>query len=377
MRSKYTTFVVILFLLTFSIRLTNNAISITIPLISKYELNFPIIFLGILLSAFSFTSFLSSILNSKLEDRTRTKVFRIASIIYLISFISFYITNRVLIWILDCIAGFSIGIIWPNLITYAGSVDEEIREKVIGLYSAFLSLSLIVGPAIESFILLKYSLNDIFLFLSIIAVIIPIVSFKIEFNDLNLTQNKNNERIIRSPAFIMTLLNNIMYDIPFGMISTFGGIYAISHFNASYSLAELIYAIFFIISFFTRLFFSFIISKNTNIIKIISFNAILTVIGLSLILLSNSIIYYILALIILGIPHGLTYYSSLILLSRNFSERNRANSYFSGTLLGLGSVGPFFLSSIVEGLGIRNTFLLITFGVISIFTVLLYLYSKK
>ncbi|WP_162568986.1 MFS transporter [Acidianus sulfidivorans] len=381
MRNQTLVFIGLVFLLTFSVRLTGNAISITLPLITKYQLDFPVIFLGILLSEYSFMMFISSFfINSRLDDKKRTILFRIFSIVYFLSFVSFSFTNKISIWIFDGIAGFTMGFLWPNIITFAESTkDNELREKILSLYSAFLSLSLIIGPLIESLILKKYGLNYVFLFLSLIAVLIPIISIKIEFSDQQQQNNVNNNlSIIKSKAFMISFFNNLMYDIPFGMITAFGGIYAISEFGASYSISELIYTFFFLTSFISRLFFSFIVNSRINIRKIIFSNGLLTLIGLILMLTSKDILYYIIALIILGIPHGLTYTSSLILLSRNFgNQKNQANSYFSGVLLGLGSVGPLFLSSIVQEFNLKNTIILITVAVVAIFSWVLFLFHKN
>ncbi|AWR96904.1 MFS transporter [Acidianus sulfidivorans JP7] len=380
-RNQTLVFIGLVFLLTFSVRLTGNAISITLPLITKYQLDFPVIFLGILLSEYSFMMFISSFfINSRLDDKKRTILFRIFSIVYFLSFVSFSFTNKISIWIFDGIAGFTMGFLWPNIITFAESTkDNELREKILSLYSAFLSLSLIIGPLIESLILKKYGLNYVFLFLSLIAVLIPIISIKIEFSDQQQQNNVNNNlSIIKSKAFMISFFNNLMYDIPFGMITAFGGIYAISEFGASYSISELIYTFFFLTSFISRLFFSFIVNSRINIRKIIFSNGLLTLIGLILMLTSKDILYYIIALIILGIPHGLTYTSSLILLSRNFgNQKNQANSYFSGVLLGLGSVGPLFLSSIVQEFNLKNTIILITVAVVAIFSWVLFLFHKN
>ncbi len=360
-----------IFLITFAIRASNNMIITTIPLLADYYFHFTPLLIGIVSSFASIFSFISSIfVNSKLSSNLRRRVFILSSFLYAFTFPLFYFVNPILVWIFSSIAGFSMGIIFPNIITYAGSIgNQRTRERMLSLYTTSLSLSLILSPFIESLILSTFTLIQSFLFFSIISSIIPIIAFKVKFSGSSKI-NFGNSGILRSAGFLVSLFNNIMYDIPFGMIETFGGIYAITLFHVSYSTAISLFTLYFLTSFISRTLFT--IKPPFRVINLIFFNSIISIVGLSLASVSKDIYMYIFSLLLLGIPHGLTYPSSLVLLSRSFSDeetRSIANSYFSGILIGLAAVIPIAMATSVEFIGLRYSFALLS-GVVLFFLLL-------
>jgi DHA1 family multidrug resistance protein-like MFS transporter len=360
-----------IFLITFAIRASNNMIITTIPLLADYYFHFTPLLIGIVSSFASIFSFISSIfVNSKLSSNLRRRVFILSSFLYAFTFPLFYFVNPILVWIFSSIAGFSMGIIFPNIITYAGSIgNQRTRERMLSLYTTSLSLSLILSPFIESLILSTFTLIQSFLFFSIISSIIPIIAFKVKFSGSSKI-NFGNSGILKSAGFLVSLFNNIMYDIPFGMIETFGGIYAITLFHVSYSTAISLFTLYFLTSFISRTLFT--IKPPFRVINLIFFNSIISIVGLSLASVSKDIYMYIFSLLLLGIPHGLTYPSSLVLLSRSFSDeetRSIANSYFSGILIGLAAVIPIAMATSVEFIGLRYSFALLS-GVVLFFLLL-------
>jgi MFS family permease len=343
----------------------------TIPLLADYYFHFTPLLIGIVSSFASIFSFISSIfVNSKLSSNLRRRVFILSSFLYAFTFPLFYFVNPILVWIFSSIAGFSMGIIFPNIITYAGSIgNQRTRERMLSLYTTSLSLSLILSPFIESLILSTFTLIQSFLFFSIISSIIPIIAFKVKFSGSSKI-NFGNSGILKSAGFLVSLFNNIMYDIPFGMIETFGGIYAITLFHVSYSTAISLFTLYFLTSFISRTLFT--IKPPFRVINLIFFNSIISIVGLSLASVSKDIYMYIFSLLLLGIPHGLTYPSSLVLLSRSFSDeetRSIANSYFSGILIGLAAVIPIAMATSVEFIGLRYSFALLS-GVVLFFLLL-------
>jgi len=85
----------------------------------------------------------------------------------------------------------------------------------------------------------------------------------------------------------------------------------------------------------------------------------LTLIGLVAAWASPTILVYMVALLILGIPHGLTYTLSVISISRTFDLRslNAANSYFFSIMTIIGSVLPAALGAMVTAAGYQATIL--------------------
>ncbi|ARM76178.1 MFS transporter [Acidianus manzaensis] len=365
MNNKFPIFyAVIIVAITFALRASNNMVITTVPLIARYDFHFSDILIGLVSSFAAIFAFISSgFLNSRLESVIRRRMFILFSVLYGIVFPLFYFANSLNIWFFGAFLGFSMGIIMPNIMTSAGLFqDRKTRERMLSLYTLTLSTSLILGPLIESAILLKYTLFQAFLFFSIFSLLVAIFSFKLKFpkedTKIDVAETKFKE-ILNNSGFKLSIMLTLIYSMPFGMITTFGAIYAVDYFHASYSLATALFGVFFATSFLGRLLLTIFTPKNLWNPILISSS--LTILGLFLIFISPDLPFYIMSLIVLGIPHGLTYPLSLVTISRSFKEsrRNMANSYFSATMMGFTSFVPIIISSIVNIFGIKSSFIIL------------------
>lgn len=364
--------------ITFALRASNNMVITTLPLIARYDFHFSSILIGLVSSLAAIFAFVSSgFVNSRLNSRLRKKFFVGFAILYAIVFPLFYFSNPYNVWLLASFLGFAMGLVMPNLMTYAGMAeDQRTRERMLSLYTLALSTSLILGPFIESVVLLKVNLFQAFLVFSIFAAIVAVFSFTVKFPQDSKFQSVN-VNVWRRTGFKLSIALNLMYAIPFGMLTTFGGIFAVESFKASYSLATALFGLFFATSFLGRLLLT--INPPKNIWSPIWISGSLTIIGLLMVFLSPNLMFYIIALFILGIPHGLTYPVSLISLSRSFSieERNVANSYFSAIMMGLSSFIPVIISSAVNFFGIRDSFALLLPVSVAFFVMVVWIYFNE
>lgn len=370
-------YVILLMTFTFSVRASNNLILTTIPLISKYYLNFNGIEIGMLAAtAMGSTAIMSGFINSKLNMHKRRELFISSVVIY--SFLEpvFYFSNIYSIWILVILSGFFFGSIMPNIMSSAGTInDKKLRERTLTLYTLSLSASLIIGPLIESYILLYFDLNQLFIFFIPFGIIAIILSFKIRFPEENhKTEKKIN--VFKNEGFKLSVFNNISYDLPFALILTFGGIFARTEFNAQYSVVELLLSGFFGLSFLSRFFLTYRPAKRLYITTMTSVS--ITIVGLIMVYFSDNLITYFITISFLGIPHGLTFPTSLTALSRSFKkdEISVANTYFFALMMFLAVIVPSVSGLMVYSVGLRNTFLLFTIPVIILFILILYQYKK-
>ena len=150
------------------------------------------------------------------------------------------------------------------------------------------------------------------------------------------------------PGFRMAIYTFIVYSFPTALIISFGGIFAVNQFHASYSLVTIISALFFTSSFLTRIAFS-----SLNVGKLWTYVVALMVIslmGLFMVFMSSNIDVYIIGLIILGIPHGLGMPIATYAIGRSFpaSERNVANSYFTSTMMSTNIIIPLLGGAALE-----------------------------
>ncbi len=349
--------VIIIVTMTLAVRASNNMLMTTVPLVAKYNFAYSQQEIGIISALFAFSSFsVSFFINARLNAQKRRMLFILSSIGYAIILPLFYFTDSYLLWGMVFLGGFTLGAIMPNIVNSIRLFqDRKIRETVLGIYTLSLSGSLILGPALESVILNVYSLKYVFLFFMpfgiATAAISPFISFPKE--ELKLSKVKT----FSNPGFKVAIYNLLTYNIPFSIIVTFAGIYARDVYHISFSFVTLLFALFFVASFFSRIFLTFFPPKY--LWRYMVFSMSITMVGLTIIFLAPNIIIYSIALLLLGLPHGFTYPLSLLTLSRSYDSKsiNAANSYFLSILSAIGIFVPAAGGFIAQSIGLKLTFL--------------------
>ncbi|BCU67766.1 MFS transporter [Sulfolobales archaeon HS-7] len=351
--------VIIIVTLTFAMRASNNMLITTTPLLAQYDLNFSPELIGIISGVVSLTTLISSgFVNSRLSVSTRRKVFIASSFIYAVLFVGFWLSNPYTIWLIAGLAGFIMGFIMPNILTSAGLLDDrKQRERMLAIYTVALSASLVVGPIIEGYILNFVTLREAYLVFIPLALVTAVMSTLTEFPKEDTKEIfPPLKEVFRNPGFRLAIYNIASYEVVFSLFTTFGGIYAVDALGASYSSTMYIFSVFFLTSFLSR----FLISLRpvSKLWNGVIFSSSITLIGVSLIFLTKSLPLYLAALLILGIPHGLTYPFSIISITRTIDTRlrNAVNSVFFSVMMTLGIATQFITGYLVKLMGIRNTF---------------------
>jgi MFS family permease len=357
-----TVIIVVILSMTFAIRSSNNMYVTSVPLLARYYFFFSNVEIGLLASAASLTTFImSTFINAKVESRARRKIFIISSIVYAVVFPFFYISTPLTIWLILPVASFTLGSIMPNIITSASLFkDRKQRERILSIYTLTLSLSLILGPYIESELLHYVSLPESFLIFSILPAIGMIDSFFIKFPDeMGVRRRGFDITVLKDRGFQSSLLNILAYNIPFAFLTTYGGLFGISDFKVSLSTVNLTFSLFFLTSFISRLVFSVRVPERLP--RLMFSAVILSAIGLLVLGTAKNYDYFVLAFLILGIPHGLTYPLSVMSITRSFPEnrRNMANSYFFSIMMAIGTIMPFISGEVIKIIGYRNAFLVV------------------
>ena len=182
-RKLFILYSVILILMAISMRSTNNMVVTTVPLYSKYILNFSyigtalvtaIIYLGTVLATLLINPIMGSIL--------RKRMFIIANFVLTGLMISYYFSGAISVFMISFVIGLAYGIILPNIVTSATLYpDRTAREKLLGIYSVGLSFSLVFGPSLETYLLTLVSYRTLFLFFAPLGLIGIVTSFFMEF----------------------------------------------------------------------------------------------------------------------------------------------------------------------------------------------------
>ena len=319
---------IILVLITVSNRATNNMVTTTVPLLGKYVLGFSNSLVGLLSTViFAFTFLSTSYINPSLNAVTRKKVFTISNGFIVVSLLLFYYSNAISIWIISALAGLAFGLVMPNLITAASLAnDKKSVERLLALYSTSLSLSLIIGPALETFLLTRVGYKEVFIWFIPLALIAFILSTKLKFPEVK--RESRGISVLKNKGFISSVLSITTYNIPFAAFTTFLAILAKERFNVPDFEAYSVFLPFFILSFLTRL--SMTIRPFNDLRLPLAVSIGITVAGLLGILYAPSYIMFLVVIALLGIPHGSIFPMSTIMISRatTLAERNAVNSYF-------------------------------------------------
>jgi len=349
---------VVIVTMTFAIRASNNMISTTVPLLSRYYFHFSQTEVGLISALFSLGTFITSgLINSRLSSPSRRKFFIASSIGYAIVLPMFRFVDPISLWLVTGLAGITLGSIMPNIITSAGLLeDRKARERVLSIYTLALSGSLVAGPAIETAILSRFPIPDVFLFFAPFGVLAAALSFLIKFPEEKKEENKRKVDVLGNPGFKTAVVNILAYNIPFAVILAFGGIYAVDQFHVSFADVTGLFTLFFATSFLSRIYLS--IRPPESVRKHAIAAVSITVIGLLMILGGINVYTFAIALLILGIPHGLTYPLSIISISRTFNpnERNAANSVFFATMMLIGVITPSAAGAVAQLIGLKDLF---------------------
>ena len=256
--------IIVILSITFSVRATNNLIMTSIPLLAKYDFGFSQYLVGILSALASASTFLTTaLINARINAKNRRISFVLSNFLYTFVLVGYWASNNVTLWMLTAAGGALLGMIMPNIITSASLFkDSALRERVLALYTVFLSLSLITGPAIESYLLNFVSLREVFLVFALFGAVATAMSPFMHFPSERRTGEKTN--VIKNPGFRVALYNIMAYNIPFSILLAFAGIFEKDTFHITLSLVTLLFSMFYLSSFLSRVLLSIRPAKNVR-----------------------------------------------------------------------------------------------------------------
>ncbi len=351
---------IIIILATVSARSVNNMIATSLPFLAKYTFSFSNVLVGVLSASLNISTFVvTSFINPHLRSETRRKVFIIATAIMPVTLLLYYLSSPISLWPASILSGLAIGIIFPNIITSATlHHDHMVQMRLLAIYSLSLSLSLVIGPSIETWLLTFLTYRQIFLPFMAISLIGLAVSPFIKFPTLK--REVKGRKALGNKGLRTSILSITVYNVPFAAITSFLVIFAVEKFSVSSASAYSIFIYFFLTSFVSRL--TMAIKPFTSLFLPMLFSAVITIIGLSLIPFMSSFLYFVLIMALLGIPHGTIFPMSSMLIARGTTpaERNVANSYFLAYNNSLFIIVPVIFGYLSITAGFTVSFLVIS-----------------
>lgn len=318
----------IIVMATVSARSVNNMVATTLPFLAKYSFSYSNVLVGFVSAALNISTFaVTSYLNPMLKSSTRRKVFILATGTIPALMFLYYISTPLILWPVAVASGLAFGFVFPNIITSATlHHDHLIQMRLLAIYSLSLSLSLVIGPSLETWLLTFLSYKQIFLpFLGVSLMgfaVSPFIKFP------KVTREIRGRSALRNKGLVTSLLAITIYNVPFAAITSFLVIFAVDRFSVPSSTAYSVFIYFFLTSFISRLLMA--IRPFRSLFPPLIASAMITITGLILIPLMPSFFYFVLVMALMGIPHGTIFPMSSMLVARGTApeERSVANSYF-------------------------------------------------
>ncbi len=356
------------------------------PLFVKYILHTNLVYVGIATAVYAASTLsVRYIISIRVKPIHITKFIIVGMILFSMTMLGYFFSDSLIEFLLFVvISGFATAIIMPFLLSLVNFVsDKKDIEKNLTIYSLMLSLALVIGPILGTLLLAVLNIRYIYLLLFVFAAAGVFFAIKInktaknkikekisnelnqQYNAAHINIKKKKDKLIfrlfKNKKFLEVIFYNTVFSICFASIVAFGGVYARNNFNAPYFLITLLFAIFFISSLLTRIALLFLTKKGKikQKMNIMNISILLSSLSFAAMFLSNNIIFYALALVLLGIPHALIFPIGTMRISEVVEVKQivAANTIYQSNFDIGGIIGPFFLAYIGEAYSIKLIFL--------------------
>jgi len=297
------------------------------------------------------------------------------------------------------------GLVFPTLITAVGGIAGEdagpgARDRPIALLGVALSASLAIGPFVETASLavsggnlrtafLWFTLGPLLAAVMMAAVVTrrsgwgrarraarwdtgreaaslaglvgPASEAVVEAGrSAPGTARVSLRRALDDPAFQVALLGQLLYAAPFAALIVFGALFARHDYGLSPAQIQVAFGVFFVVSFMVRAGLAWR-SPIRHKLAWFRVSAALTLVGLVVIGLGHGELQLLLAMALLGVPHGLTFPLSMALAaeSRPHRELPSINAHLTASVQAVNLALPVFLGLGIDAVGFRATFLIL------------------
>ncbi|WP_276940900.1 MFS transporter [Ferrimicrobium acidiphilum] len=243
-------------------------------------------------------------------------------------------------------------------------------QRILAIYTLVLSISLAIGPLLEAG-LLNATHQDVrwpFIAFAVLPLLALAIMFARRREALALAarMDANGEvepphppatervRLLRTPEVVKAILAQLMYAVPFAALTVFGAEVARVTDQATAAQAQLAFTVFFVLSLSCR---GLVAWRSPIFHKgvIYAISGLLTITGLTFIVVGHSFMLFLVGMVILGIPHGVIFPLVLSALSSSLpaDQLPRANSLLMGSSNIVGIIAPFILGVVAAATSYR------------------------
>lgn len=167
-------------------------------------------------------------------------------------------------------------------------------------------------------------------------------------------------RIMSDPGFQVALFGQLLYAAPFAAIVVFGALMDRHDFHLSAAGTQIAFGVFFAVSFVVRSLLAWQ-SPIPHKIGLFRLSSALTLAGLIMLALSHGVAALLIAMAVLGVPHGLTFPLAMGLVAedRSHSELAEVNAHLSAAVQAVNLGLPLVLGIGIDAVGYREMFLVL------------------
>ncbi len=351
---------------TFTMRSSTNMLMTVVPIFTKYVINADVFFVGLTATLYGIGAMLSNIfINGRINiSMTPKVVFVFLAIMSAGIFLYIFSNNIYEVFILSSITGLSMGVVQPLLMTITNLIAPPgKRDRYIAAYTASLSLSLIFGVLLEGYIVayidVRYTFVIFFAISLLSAIIMYMLSLKIHINSPKKGNNSFKDIFSKASSSLkkgkvmFAMFGNISYSFPFILLITYGSIIGKEYDNISPSTFLYLLAVFYGVSFISRVILSLRSVNKKEYLMYAAFAA--SLLGYILLGINTGVVMLIAGLLILGFPHGSIFptSSSYIAESVGIEYLNIVYSMFILIMDIIAFVIPFIFGLISEFYNLR------------------------
>jgi MFS family permease len=290
------------------------------------------------------------------------------------SLASFLAPSPIMLLVGSLLLGIAGGLVLPSAATAIGDLASSggdrsrvARGRALAMLALVLSISLALGPLYESLVLGATHERLQAAYLAFLPV--PLIGAVVARGRRTTAavpaasgtfweSMASLGSLFRNRQWSLAVCGQAIYMVPFALVVVFAGLLGSSLYHASASTTEIGIALFFIVSFLCRA----ALTRRPAVghrVKLFALCVVATLCGLALLTLGHGTGLFMVALAVLGAPHGVTYPLALGLVSDAVpvEELSRANAGFQAVSNLISVVVPFVFGLVIDQFGDRAVLL--------------------
>ena len=291
------------------------------------------------------------------------------------SLASFLAPFPIMLLVGSLLLGIAGGLVMPSAATAIGDLasssgdpSRAARGRALAMLALALSISLALGPLYESLVLsaTHERLQAAYLAFLPVPLIGAVVARGRRRRTAAVSAGSGSfwesmaslGALFRNRKWNLAVCGQAIYMVPFALVVVFAGLLGSSLYHASASTTEIGIALFFIVSFLCRAALTRWPAVGYRV-ELFALCVVATLCGIALLALGHGTGLFMVALAVLGAPHGLTYPLALGLVSDAvpIEELSRANAGFQAVSNLISVVVPFVFGVVIDQFGDRAVLL--------------------